>query len=244
MLGEANLNTICVIPARSGSKGIRDKNILNLRGHPLLAWSIEVAKKSNLIERTIVSTDSEEYKEIALSYGAEVPFLRPKELSQDNSTDLEFMKHLLMYLEENENLPKIIVHLRPTTPVRDYKIVDKAILNFDSNKFTSLRSVHKISTPVEKIFKLNENQTLSSLNDDFEIDKFNDPRQSFENAYEANGYVDILKTDFILNNNLLHGNNCQAFLTARTYDIDEKEDYEDLEYILTRKEITLERLLS
>ena len=133
LLGETNLNTICVIPARSGSKGIRDKNILNLRGHPLLAWSIEVAKKSNLIERTIVSTDSEEYKEIALSYGAEVPFLRPKELSQDNSTDLEFMKHLLMYLEENENLPKIIVHLRPTTPVRDYKIVDKAILNFDSN---------------------------------------------------------------------------------------------------------------
>ena len=244
MLDETNLNTICVIPARSGSKGIRDKNILNLRGHPLLAWSIEVAKKSNLIERTIVSTDSEEYKEIALSYGAEVPFLRPKELSQDNSTDLEFMKHLLMYLEENENLPKIIVHLRPTTPVRDYKIVDKAILNFDANKFTSLRSVHKISTPVEKIFKLNENQTLSSLNDDFEIDKFNDPRQSFENAYEANGYVDILKTDFILNNNLLHGNNCQAFLTARTYDIDEKEDYEDLEYILTRKDITLERLLS
>ena len=85
---------------------------------------------------------------------------------------------------------------------------------------------------------------MSSLNDDFEIDKFNDPRQSFENAYEANGYVDILKTEFILNNNLLHGNNCQAFLTDRTYDIDEKEDYEDLEYILTRKEITLERLLS
>ena len=88
-------NIVCIIPARSGSKGIQDKNIVNLGGHPLLAWTIATAKKSNLINRTVVSTDSKEYQKIAREYGAEAPFLRPSNISQDNSTDLEFIKHIL-----------------------------------------------------------------------------------------------------------------------------------------------------
>ena len=87
------MKILCIIPARSGSKGIPHKNIKNLCGKPLLSWSIEQAQKSKHYMRIIVTTDSEEYAEIARKYGAETPFIRPKEISQDLSTDLEFIQH-------------------------------------------------------------------------------------------------------------------------------------------------------
>jgi len=86
-----------VIPARSGSKAIKNKNIVDINGHPLIAHSIVVALKSKMIERVIVSTDSKLYANIAIKYGAEVPFLRPSNLSTDNSTDLDFFEHLISH---------------------------------------------------------------------------------------------------------------------------------------------------
>ena len=111
--------TICIIPARSGSKGIVDKNIINLGGHPLIAWSIKAALKSKLIDEVYVSTDSEDYKQIAIEYGATVPFLRPSNISKDNSTDIEFVQHFLSYLESVNIFPELLIHLRPTTPLRN-----------------------------------------------------------------------------------------------------------------------------
>ena len=147
-------NIVCIIPARSGSKGILDKNILNMGGHPLIAWSITTAKQSKLINRIIVSTDSKKYQQISLDYGAEVPFLRPSNISKDDSTDLEFFKHVLDFLKKDSYSPDLFVHLRPTTPLRDSLVVDKAIKNFDKEKYTSLRSVHKLNTPIHKTFKI------------------------------------------------------------------------------------------
>ena len=113
-------NIIAIIPARSGSKSVKDKNIALLSGYPLIAYSIVAAKKSELIDRIIISTDSEEYQKIALQYGAEVPFLRPTEYSTDTSTDRDFLIHAMNWLEENERqAPEYWVHLRPTTPLRD-----------------------------------------------------------------------------------------------------------------------------
>ena len=91
-------NIIAIIPARSGSKSITDKNIKLLSGHPLIAYSIIAAKLSKKIERVIVSTDSEEYGDIAKKYGAEVPFIRPDKYSKDNSTDRDFFIHALRLL--------------------------------------------------------------------------------------------------------------------------------------------------
>ena len=88
-------NIVALIPARSGSKGVSNKNIRPLAGFPLIAYSIKAALKSKLIDRVIVSTDSEEYAEIAREYGAEVPFLRPSELSGDIATDKQFFKHAI-----------------------------------------------------------------------------------------------------------------------------------------------------
>ena len=126
---------IAVIPARSGSKGVLDKNIKILDGKPLLAYSILSAKTIPLIKRVIVSTDSLKYAKIAKMYGAEVPFLRPKEISQDNSSDFDVFNHLIGWFRQNkENIPNIFVHLRPTTPLRERKVLIDAINHFLKNK--------------------------------------------------------------------------------------------------------------
>ena len=110
---------IAIIPARSGSKSLMDKNIKLLSGHPLIAYSIAAAKLSKGIDRIIVSTNSEKYADIARQYGAEVPFIRPDRYSTDTSTDRDFLIHAMKWLKENEDtLPEYWVHLRPTTPLR------------------------------------------------------------------------------------------------------------------------------
>ncbi len=124
MLNKKNQKKIvALIPARSGSKRIKDKNILKLKNHPLLAYSIQAAKKSNLFSRIIVSTDSLRYKKIAEKYGAEVPFLRPKKISSDISYDFEWVKYTIDKLEEKFDFFFI---LRPTNPFRNSKTIKKA----------------------------------------------------------------------------------------------------------------------
>ena len=126
-----NGSIIAIIPARSTSKEVRNKNIVKIKGKELISYTICCALKSKLIDRVIVSTDSKKYAKIASQYGAEVPFLRPKNISLDKSTDITFFKHALDWLKENENiLPKLFVHLRPTTPFRNPKVVDTAIKEF------------------------------------------------------------------------------------------------------------------
>ena len=146
-----------IIPARSGSKGIADKNILLINNKPLIAFSINAALKSENIDRVIVSTDSEKYAEIARFYGAETPFLRPKNISSDTSTDLEFFEQAINFFEENDNyVPEYFVHLRPTTPLRDPKVMDEAIdkfLNADKS-YTALRSCHAMSESSYKTFEI------------------------------------------------------------------------------------------
>src|SRR3989344_749868 len=110
---------LALIPARGGSKGVPGKNIRLLAGAPLIAHSIRAAQESNYIDRVIVSTDDEKIAEVARIYGAEVPFLRPKEFAQDLTPDYPVFEHCLQWLAANENYrPDIVVHLRPTGPLR------------------------------------------------------------------------------------------------------------------------------
>src|SRR3989338_1589206 len=119
---------IAIIPARGGSKGFPGKNIIPLGGKPLISHSIEVAKKSKLIERVIVTTDDEKIASIAREYGAEVPFIRPAELAQDDTPPDSVLKHTLQFLEEKEDLkPEIIVWLEPPCPFRTPEEIDRAV---------------------------------------------------------------------------------------------------------------------
>jgi N-acylneuraminate cytidylyltransferase len=226
------LKIISVIPARSGSKGVPNKNIKELSGKPLIAYSIMASQKASLIDRTIVSTDSDNYAFLAKEYGAEIPFLRPSEYSGDKSTDYDFVKHLLDWLADNENtLPEYIVHLRPTTPFRNPDVLDDAIKKFIINeKATSLRSAHKMTESAYKQFELDDKYFKTICTGSFDLDDANNSRQSFPETYAPNGYVDILKTTHILSKKLLHGNRVMGYITDYTTEVDTEEDFEFLEW--------------
>ncbi len=238
------MNIIAVIPARFGSKGVPGKNIKELAGKPLIAYSILAGIKSKLIDRVIVSTDSDEYASISKDYGAEVPFIRPNEYSDDNSTDYDFVKHLLDWLAEYEgNTPDYIVHLRPTTPFRDPKVLDNAIKKFINNtEVTSLRSAHEMPETAYKQFELEGKYFKTICTGSFDLDDANNSRQSFPKTYTPNGYVDILKTSYILGKNLLHGNRVLGFITDFTVEVDSIEDFEFLEWQINKKNNLLNSL--
>ena len=152
---------VALIPARSGSKGVINKNMREIHGKTLLQWSISACKKSKFIDKTIVSTDSVYYQNHAIKNGAAAPFLRPENISQDYSTDLEFILHALDWLQSNEELPKYIVHIRPTTPFRDPKLIDQAIEKFlNFQKATSLRSIHEMPESAYKTFEVEKNRNF------------------------------------------------------------------------------------
>ena len=118
---------LAVIPARGGSKGILRKNLAQLDGHPLVAWSVVAAVRSSIVNRTVCSTDDEEIAAAAVRYGAEVPSLRPHALSGDDVPDLPVFQHVLAELARDGWQPDIVVHLRPTTPFRRFGLVDDAV---------------------------------------------------------------------------------------------------------------------
>ena len=213
-----------------------DKNIRKLSGKPLIAYSISAAIKSKLIDRVIVSTDSEKYASISKDYGAEVPFIRPNEYSGDDSTDFDFVKHLLDWLAKNGgNTPDYIIHLRPTTPLRDPSILDSAIEKFMNNiEATSLRSAHEMPESAYKQFELDDKYFKTICTGNFDLDNANNSRQSFAATYAPNGYVDILKTSHILSKKLLHGNRVMGYITDYTAEVDTEEDFEFLEWQINK----------
>ena len=144
---------LAIIPCRSGSKKLKNKNILKIENKHLIYYSIYLAKKCKFIDKIVVSTDSKKYRQIAKSYGAEVPFLRPKKISKDKSLDVDFFKHCVNWLEKNSKYkPDLIVHLRPTSPLRKLSTLNKAIkIMLNNKKIDSLRS---ISPSKENIFKV------------------------------------------------------------------------------------------
>ena len=233
-----------IIPARSGSKSIPDKNVQFLAGKPLIAYSIEIAKKVPEIGRIIVSTDSEQYAQISLSYGAEAPFLRPKEISGDENTDIEWVNHLLFWLQDNEKtLPEYLIHLRPTSPLRDPKYIRKAISIIKGYpEATALRSVCEMTQSVYKHFEI-ENGFLRSVGlKSFELDLANKPRQMYPKTYDANGYVDVLKTLYILKHNKVHGNRVLPFYVPPITDIDGREDLEYAKYEVQKNPLFYDRI--
>lgn len=226
-----------IIPARGGSKGVPKKNIKLLGGYPLIAFSIVAAKLCSEIERVIVSTDSPEIADIARSYSAEVPFLRPPELAQDTSPDIDFILHALDWLQSHEGgQPDFLVQLRPTTPLRDPALIDSAIRTIKSNaEATSLRSVHGLPEPPQKMMGIRDGFLVGLFPRDPRPEYYNLPRQLFPPAYHPNGYVDIIKTSFVMSGSSLHGPCILALITPVSVEVDRPEDFEYLEYLIAKK---------
>lgn len=218
---------LALIPARGGSKSIPRKNLMLIAGKPLISYSIEQALSSNLITRTIVSTDDDEIAQVARDFGAEVPFMRPSEFAQDLSPDIDVFRHALEWLRDNEGYePELVVHLRPTGPVRRVELIDRAIeemrLNRDAH---SLRSVAvAVQTPY-KMWRINNGKLVPVVNPEGVHEAYNLPRQQLPTVYWQNGYVDIIRPQTILETGSMCGSTIQSFVVDEPMlELDYEED--------------------
>ena len=230
-----------IIGARSGSKGIPHKNIRPLSGKPLMAWIIETAKKSRYLNRLIVSTDSKQYAEIARAHGAEADFLRPKELAQDHSTDIEYIKHALQWLKENEGYePDLVVRLHPTLPFQETQDIDQCIekLLRDPEADSAVVVAEARQHPVKALKLVSDDKgghylVTYQTGSGQEVTPL--PRQNYERAYfRANLIVSRLET--IYKHGSLTGDKVRAHIipTERAVDIDTELDFFIVEQLLKK----------
>jgi len=191
---------VALIPARGGSKSVPRKNLLPVAGRPLIAYSILHAKACPSITRIVVSTDDDEIAEVARSYGAEVPFKRPAEAASDTATDFQVFHHALSWLAEHEAYrPELVVHLRPTGPVRETALIERAVrLMLDNPQADALRSVGTAEQTPYKMWRMDGAllRPLIELPDHPEAHSM--PRQKLPVAYWQNGYVDIVRPRTII----------------------------------------------
>lgn len=219
---------ISIIPARGGSKGVPRKNIKKINQIPLLAYPIMAAQRSKFISEVYVSTDDEEIKDVALRYDAEV-IDRPSEFAQDDSLDIDVMRHAVEHLNHHVD---DIVHLRATTPMVDWEILDDAIDYFLQNTdCTSLRSAHEAPETAYKSFKKDDTYWSGLFNDELDGDYYNLPRQSLPKTYNPNGYVDIIRPKHFMYDDNLHGDKMLAYITPFTHDVDTLDDFKLLEMV-------------
>jgi len=228
-----NSKILGIIPARGGSKGVPKKNIRRLCGKPLIAWTIEVALQTSCLDRVIVSTDDEEIAEVVRHYGLEVPFLRPKELAQDDTTDMPVYEHTLSWLAKHEKYnPEIIVWLRPTAPLRTSADIEKAVEILIKSGANWVRSVCEVKYHPYWMYRV-ENGRMESFIEGIDIRKYF-RRQLLPPAYRVNGVVDVAWATTILEKKLLYAGNMQAYIMPeeRSLDIDTELDFIFLETYL------------
>jgi len=220
---------VAVIPARSGSKGVVNKNIRELCGQPLIGYSILDGIRCKDIGETYVSTDCPDIAQISMKFGAEVPFLRPEKYAQDTSPDIEWAKHFLEWHNDRHGYyPEYIVHLRATTPFRDLKIISNAIKKIKKHpEATSLVAVEDFGEVYKSFTIPNNSEYLTPI---FDIRFHLMPRQSLAPTYLPNGYVDILKTETLLKGSF-HGNRILSYIVPKVPEIDNEIDLEFAEFM-------------
>ncbi len=229
------MSVIALIPARSGSKGLPGKNIRPFNGTSLLALAIQQARACKAINRIIVSTDSEEYAHLARKEGAEVPFLRPAQLSQDHSTDLETFQHALQELKLQPHDDHLIVHLRVTYPVRTPKQISDCIELLQKNpQADSVRSVCLSAHSPYKMYQITAGQLRPVVECNIP-EAYNQPRQILPPVYEHNGAIDIIRSRIIFNGSM-SGSIILPYLMDHNYDIDTLEDFKLAETALSSGE--------
>jgi CMP-N,N'-diacetyllegionaminic acid synthase len=234
------LSVLALIPARGGSKGIPRKNLMRIAGKPLIAHSILQAKASGRISRTIVSTDDDEIAQVAIEWGAEVPFFRPAQFALDSSPDIDVFRHALVWLKEHESYePDLVVHLRPTGPVRSIDLIDQAIdLLAMHHEADALRSVSPAVQTPYKMWSMKRDGFLEPLlRMEGSADCQSLPRQQLPAVYWQNGYVDVVRPRAVLEKNSMWGDCVLPFVVAETlFELDYPEDIDAIEDALKRAE--------
>jgi CMP-N,N'-diacetyllegionaminic acid synthase len=222
------MSVLGLILARGGSKGIARKNIKNLCGKPLIAWSIEIAQNADSVEKVVVSTDDEEIAEIAQKYGAEVPFLRPAELAQDDTPSMAPVLHAL------EQLPKfeMILLLQPTSPLRTTTDIDGIFKMCQERKAPAAVSICESSKHPNWMFSCGNDGTLSPFTDNPIAMR----RQDLDKIYTLNGSLYLAKTDWIQDNRSFLSPETVGYLMPpeRSLDIDTMFEWSLVEFLMSK----------
>jgi CMP-N,N'-diacetyllegionaminic acid synthase len=224
---------LAVIPARGGSKGIPKKNIVEVCGKPLIQYTIEEALSSKLLDRIIVSTDDVEIAEVSKKCGAEVPFLRPKELADDQAKTIDVLIHAINELKKRGEKYDYLILLQPTQPLRKSWHIDEAIQQIVNNKAESLVSVSEVKEHPILIRTINESGNTERLR------KVNSTvrRQEFPKYYKVNGAIYINKINDKFNEQTSLNDNKFAYIMDSKYDldIDEPRDLEIFKLMIKNK---------
>lgn len=231
------MNIIAIIPARGGSKGIPKKNIRSLGGLPLIAWSILKARMCNEINTVYVSTDNEEIANIAIAFGASVPFMRPLSLGADSTPTIEVVNDFLINLVKTNTRPDFVVLLQPTQPFRRVRTILSSI-NLAIRTNSGVVTISPVNDHPILMRKFNPyNSSVSNL-----LQGVNSTirRQDFPNIYKVNGAVYVNPTeDYFYNTSL--NDNPYAILTDKreSVDIDEPEDLEYAQWLIDRGDVAI-----
>ncbi len=233
------MSTIAIIPARSGSKGIRGKNLLRILDRSLVEWSVFHAKRAQTVDRVLVSTDSEEIRNIALAAGAEAPFLRPSALAEDDVLDHPVFVHVLDWIKSNENdIPEIVVHLRPTAPYRKNGWIDEAVSTLLNNpKADAVRSVSEVIQHPYRVFERDQDGFLIPIM----LNRHPSPallrRQELPKMYYYNCVIDVTRSKTILEKRSMTGDHLAPWVMAAedVIDIDTPRDFAFAKWFISRR---------
>lgn len=222
MLSVSKKKILALIPARGGSKGIPYKNIIDVHGLPLIAHSIKSAKNSKLVDKIVVSTDSPKIAKIAKKYGAEAPFLRPKQIAGDRSPTIDAVLHALDWLEARGEKFDIVALLEPTSPLRKPNDIDNAvrILLKNYNKTDAVVSVGEVHMEHPSIMKTIEKNRLKTL---LPSGKKIYQRQQLSKVYFPYGVVYLAKTSALRKEKTFYPKRTMPYKTLRwqNYEIDD-----------------------
>ena len=225
------MKNIAIIIARSGSKGLKDKNIRLLNGKPLMAYTIETALKSKCFDTVMVSTDSKKYADIARKYGAEVPFLRSKETSKDSTSPWDVVKEVLEQYKASGKEFDTLCLLQPTSPLRDSDDIKKAYKLFKDKKANAVSSMCELECSIHLVNKLPKSLSM----DNFIPEKnYNKRRQDIRPYYRFNGAIYISKVKTFYKDMNIYKKKCYAYIMDRkkSFDIDNEFDFKVIEAIM------------
>ena len=221
-----------IIPARGGSKGIPGKNIRKLAGHPLLEYTVNAAKASKIIDRLILSTDSEEIADVGRILGIEVPFIRPGELAKDDTPMVPVLEHAVASLEQLGWSPDIVVLLQPTAPLRKGQHIIDAVTMLRTSKCDSVASVVEVPRHYspDYVMRIEDGKLVNFLAEGYNFTR----RQEARPAYSRDGTVYVVRRDVIVNTHSLYGKDCRPLIIPNneSINIDTIEDWESAEKLL------------
>jgi CMP-N,N'-diacetyllegionaminic acid synthase len=227
------VRNIAIIPARSGSKGLRDKNIKLLNGKPLIAYTIEAALMSNMFDEIFVSTDSDEYAKIARKYGANIPFLRSEELSSDSASSWDVVREALSRFLEFGRKYDTFALLQPTSPLRTSDDILNAFQIMSDKKANAVVAVCEVDHSPLWCNTLPEDGSLCGFLNKELITK---PRQQLKTFYRINGALYIVNTSYFNNISNIYESDCYAYIMdkRKSIDIDDQIDF-DMAITLLKK---------